>query len=242
MPALFLELFESSLSRVHQAAEKYDVALMSAWRVRDDIPSSSDKKPTYPETSLCACDGIATGTERRYSDADKAERNRRLKAALLSSGYGVTAVKGAWIDKFGSQDAREVEENSYLIVNLRDSASFVNVIEQLGQFFCQNSVLIKLRGQPGYLLGTNKDEWPGLGKKAEDKFSVFRAGWDKEPHGSVAGVPRAGPFYSKVGSRPFAFTPVPDLKLETILSYPNNAKYLINKEGEQVLRDAGLLL
>jgi len=91
-------------------------------------------------------------------------RNRDLKAALLASGYGVTKVKGSYIEDFETPAAVEVSENSLFAVNLKDNPSFISDVEKLGRKFCQDSVLVIPRGGKGAkLLGTNNSEFPGLG-------------------------------------------------------------------------------
>ena len=79
-------LTESSLSRIYQHIVENECAIITAFR--NDLDHIS------------VCDESAvTGQQNNQ------ERNRDLKAALLSSGYGVTFVDGAFIENYGNEYA-----------------------------------------------------------------------------------------------------------------------------------------
>ena len=142
---------ESSLSRVHKHMEERETAVITAFR--GDIQ----------DFSKC--------TERSDTPGEEdtnLSRNRDLKAALLSLGYGVTKAKGSYIENFNTPEAFEVSEDSMFVVNLEEDSSFVNSITTLGEKYCQDSVLIIPKGAKGaYLIGTNNSEFPGYGNKIE---------------------------------------------------------------------------
>ena len=52
------------------------------------------------------------------------ERNKQLKAVMLNKGYGVTSVDGTYIEDFGTDAAKEVKEDSFFVVNLKDDPKF----------------------------------------------------------------------------------------------------------------------
>lgn len=173
----FSILKESSLSRVFTHIQEHDCAVISAQR--------NDPK----DRSKC---GEASTTNTGKSPEEMNRKNSRdLKAALLSSGYGVTVVDGSYIEDFETPQAVEVSEKSFFVVNLKDSNGFLADIASLGEKFCQDSVLIIPKGGEGaYLLGTNKSDFPGYG----DKVSVGGLKMGKEAE-----------FMTRVKKRPFVF-------------------------------------
>ena len=201
-------LNESGLSRVHQHINAHDTAVITAFRTD---PSSDE-----------GCYNAAPPAEQEESPlkANKA-RNRNLKATLLKMGYGVTRVDGSYIENFDDADNRkEVKEQSFFVVNLRDDPNFNNNINRLGQMFCQDSVLIIPQGGDGaFLLGTN-ESWPGLGEKED--VGRFVAGKEAE-------------FMSRVKGRPFVFREVH--KQETWDQLGVNARYTVGKIAERVLNE-----
>ena len=201
-------LNESGLSRVHQHINAHDTAVITAFR---NDPSSDE-----------GCYKAAPPAEQEESPlkANKA-RNKNLKAVLLKMGYGVTRVDGSYIENFDDVDNRkEVSEESFFVVNLKDDPDFNNNINRLGQMFCQDSVLlIPQGGDAAFLLGTN-ETWPGLG--------------EKEPVGRFEGGKEAE-FMSRVKGRPFVFKEVH--KQETWDQLGVNARYTVSKIAERVLNE-----
>jgi len=200
---------ESSLSRLHKHISEHDTAIITAYR----------NDPTAPEG--CTTDIPAVGVEEEDSSTANKERNRELKASLLKSGYGVTRVDGSYIENFDNPATRkEVSEESFFVVNLEDDPSFAGKIEELGQVFCQDSVLIIPHGgEEAYLLGTN------------DSFSGFG---QKEPVGGFKGGEEAE-FMSRVRKRPFVFK---EIRLqETYSNLSRNAKWAVTKISERVAKN-----
>ena len=201
-------LNESGLSRVHQHIGAHDTAVITAFR---NDPSSDE-----------GCYNAAPPSEQEESPlkANKA-RNKNLKAVLLKMGYGVTRVDGSYIENFDDVDNRkEVSEQSFFVVNLKDDPDFNNNINKLGQMFCQDSVLlIPQGGAAAFLLGTNEG-WPGLGEK--ESVGSFEGGKEAE-------------FMSRVKGRPFVFKEVH--KQETWDQLGVNARYTVSKIAERVLNE-----
>lgn len=222
MPNEFINLFESGLSRVWQASEKFDVAMLTAWRNRMMNCIKKDQ-----------CTGeVLTRNQ-------KNERNTHLKAALLQRGYGVTHIDGSYIEEYSTSNEKECAEQSFFVVNLNNDFSFTHVIAKLGAEYCQSSVFLKPVGEAPYLIGTNNEEWPGLWKKIS--LPNLKVGWSREPakvNGKdVPGIPRASHMgYSKVGGRPFGWTE----SLETKSGLQNNAKSVVALWGMKVLESAGV--
>lgn len=123
--------------------------------------------------------------------------NRKLKAYLLQRGFSVTAVKGSYIENFGSENQREVSEPSFFVSDHKDTGNLEKTLVALGRMFDQDSVLIVPRGgKDAYLVGTSQrdDAWPSYGKKEVVGNSRFGKA--------------AGQFLSRVKNREFAFEAV----------------------------------
>lgn len=170
-------LNESSLSRVYSHIQEHDCAVISAQR-------SNPKDRTK-------CAEASTTNDGKSPEEMNRKNARDLKAALLSSGYGVTVVDGSYIEDFETPQAVEVSEKSFFVVNLKDSDGFLADISSLGEKFCQDSVLIIPKGgTDAFLLGTNNSEFPGYG----DRVSVGGLKMGKEAE-----------FMTRVKKRPFIF-------------------------------------
>ena len=197
-------LNESSLSRIHQHITEHESAILTAFR---DDPS---------DTSMC---------NNADNNPDNKMRNRDLKAALLSLGYGVTAVDGSFVENYSDLENRvEVKEDSFFVVNLKDENGFKAMIETLGQKYCQDSVLFVPQGGKGaYLLGTNDTDFPGFGN--EDLVGDFIGGEENE-------------FLSRVGGRPFVFKEEKEkYKLDVYENHSRNARMSIRSIAKRVLKN-----
>tara|TARA_A100001515_G_scaffold60909_1_gene47895 strand:+ start:795 stop:1451 length:657 start_codon:yes stop_codon:yes gene_type:complete len=207
-------LNESGLSRVHQHIRAHDTAVITAFR---NDPSSVEG----------CVDSVPPGEQEESPLKANRARNRNLKAVLLRMGYGVTRVDGSYIENFDDADKRkEVSEESFFVVNLKDDPNFHNNIENLGRKFCQDSVLLIPKGggdddRPAFLLGTN-ESWPGLG--LIDPVGRFEGGKEAE-------------FMSRVRGRPFVFKEVH--KQETYEQLGRNAKWTVANIAKRVLDESG---
>jgi hypothetical protein len=195
---------ESSLSRLHQHTQEHDTAIITAYR--DD--------PADPEGCIEELPSHAN---------DNISRNRELKAVLLRKGYGVTRVDGSYVENFEDPDPLkrvEVSEESFFVVNLKDDPGFVDEIKNLGETFCQDSVLIIPQGgADAYLLGTNDTLFPGYG--GQESVGDYSAGREAE-------------FMSKIRGRPFTFKEIKNM--ETFENLSRNAKWVVAKITERVLK------
>jgi hypothetical protein len=152
---------ESSVSRFYEYVLEHDSAILTSFRT---IPEKTRQQ------------NLLT--------------NKDLKAYLMEQGYGVTPVKGSYIQNYNTELAKEVKENSYFVVNRKDSPNFVSDIIKLGKKYNQDSVIIINKGgQSSYLYGTNNAEFPGYNQidqqgrfrpKREDEF-MSRIGKSKQP-------------------------------------------------------------
>jgi len=191
---------EASMSRILSLTEKYDCAIITAFR---------------DELAYCLYDAEDLT---KISIYDNKGRNKALKAYLLYNKYAITNVKGNYIENYISEKQKELDaeskevivraepkekkEDSFFIVNLNDDPKFIENIIKLGKLFCQDAVMIfeKESGRK-YLYGTNKSPYPGLDET--DTFSNYNFGDESE-------------FMTKVKGRPFhAYNPKED-ELEKI--------------------------
>jgi len=162
-------LSESSLTRVYQQSLKHDTGTISAFRYATEC-----------------------GEGKPYSKSDNKKRNKVLKAQLQQHGYGITKVDGVYIENFGKKDKeREVAEDVFLVVDLKDDGNLEKTLRKLGEVWDQDSILfIPKGGKSGQLIGTNHcpDGYPDYGKKVNFKNALFG---------------QSGEFLTKVNGRPF---------------------------------------
>lgn len=168
---------ESSLSRAWGWSEEYDISIITAFRkVNKDC--------------LHTIDGEEEG--HKYTKRENKERNTDLYSVLLSKGYYVTKVKGSYIEGFETPEEVEVGEDSFFVVNRNNDSEFFETLIKLGKYFCQDSVLLKPKGEDAFLYGTNNSPFPGLDNK--HLLGKFKGGEPSE-------------FMTRVGKnlRPFRF-------------------------------------
>lgn len=166
-------LNESSLSRVWRQTQKHDSGTITAFRDARDCNNGD-----------------------LYTRKEKEKQNAILRAKLLKKGYGITKVKGTYIENYNTPNAKEVKEDSYLVVDLENSGNLKKDLIKLGSEFEQDSITYQ-NNETGkyYLISTNKcpEGYPGSGKiGVEIKLGKSLFGKD-------------GEFHSKVNGRPFVF-------------------------------------
>ena len=187
------EINESSLSRIYSHIKQHDCAIISAFR---------DKMINCHKDSY---DDLRFKTNK--------ERSRDLRSALLVLGYSVTDVKGSYIENYMEDNAIEVFEDSYFVVNTNDNPKFDGDLMMLGILFCQDSVLfIKDGGNLSYLRGTNNAKYPGF-KQVDIKDRIV---FGKESE-----------YMTRVGNRPFV--------IEDFKSLQINSKGFVTKYGRPIV-------
>jgi hypothetical protein len=101
-------------------------------------------------------------TEKADLSVDNKENNRALKATLLGLGYGVIKVNGSYSEDSDIETAKEFKEDSLFCVNLEDDPGFTDTLAELGEKFCQDSIVVFPKGgKCVYLRGTNSASFPG---------------------------------------------------------------------------------
>jgi len=163
---------ESSLSRIGSHVKKHDSGTISASRYAPDC-----------------------GDGEKYSKSENVKRNSKLKSLLLAKGYGVTKVKGTYIENYGTKDARPVKETAFIVVDIKDSGNLYKDLVELGKYFEQDSITYSKPGINYWLVSTNTcpNGYPGFGKM-QVKVKLGKPMYSK-----------TGEFYSTVNGRPFVF-------------------------------------
>ena len=159
---------ESSLSRTYRQMKKHDCGTITAFRDARDCGKGS-----------------------KYTKKENLARNKSLLAKLMTKSYGVTRVKGYYIENYNTPNAIEVGETVFLVMDLHDTGNLRRDLLRLGGEFKQDSILfVPKGGKQGTLIGTNKcpDGYPGYHKTISLKNPIFG---------------EKGEFYTRVNGRPF---------------------------------------
>ena len=194
------KLNESSLSRLWSHNEKYDCGAMTAFRNSRDCGEGAE-----------------------YTKKENRQRNRKLSAQLRSLGYGVTKVHGKY-----PEGGRDGKEESFFIVDLKDTGNLERDLMKLGEEYEQDSILFIPKGSiqgddKAYLMGTNHCPKNDIKYHEKFTFNKGRLGYDS-------------PIYTTfVSGRPFIFE---EVGLD--LGFPNSgfgvwAMHLVSKKPWQEL-------
>ncbi len=159
-------------------------------KLTDIRESSLSRVKSKMDSNIAA---TITAYRSEYSKMQNQQRNKSLVAKLMSLGYSVTAVKGSYIENFGSDSEKEVSEHSFFISPRKpeQAETLENDVVTLGQQFDQDSVLIIKDGK-GELVGTSRREnaWPSFGSR--ESVGGFKGG-------------KAAEFMSRVNNRAYTF-------------------------------------
>lgn len=186
-------LNESGLNRVFQHTRKHDYGTITAFRYASEC-----------------------GTGEPYSFEQNKKRNSSLLSKLRAKGYGVTSIKGSYIENYGSSDAREVAENSFLVVDLQDRGSLKRDLLDLGEEFEQDSVIFGEADGSGVLIGTNRcpEGYPGYHVEVEQGGALFG---------------KSGEFMSRVSGRPFVFNEALEITEYGVAKYPTELRGIVEQ-------------
>jgi len=191
------DLLESSLSRIWKQTQEHDSGTISAFRSARDCNKGEE-----------------------FSKKENLKNSKILKSKLLKNGYGVTKIDGTYIENYNTPNAVEVKEESYIVIDLKDSGNLKADLIKLGQEFEQDSITFQKADGSYLLISSNKcsDGYPGEGKVGvEVKLGKPIFGKD-------------GEFHSKINGRPFVFESLGNLEILTkksiaeIRSYTEFAK------------------
>jgi len=183
---------ESSLSRLWKYAKEHDTGTISGFRY---APQCGNGTP--------------------YTKNENMKRNAQLKSKLLMKGYGVTPIKGTYIENYKTSNEREVKEDSFFVVDLKNSGNLKKDLIELGKMFDQDSITYSKPNGEYYLISSNNcpDAYPGNGKVGVE----IRLG--KSMFG------QSGEFHSKINGRPFVFEGCSVLPLDILSNrYPTEIR------------------
>lgn len=204
-------LSESSFNRLLSWIKNYEIAFITAFRsikeniLHDDLTKEDSKK---------------IGDV--YSKSENRERNRELGASLLRMGYGITKISGANIANFGNPNSGIADEESFLVVNIKDDNHFYDNMFKLSEYYNQDCFCYKPKGEEvAYNIGTNGNDYLGYNQKdCNGKFV----------HGVI------NEFISRLKNRGFAFTDNDNLA-PFHTSHNDRKKERINKKIEQAINE-----
>ena len=176
---------ESSLSRIYNQSKEHDSGTISAFRSRKDC-----------------------GNGEKITKKENKNNSNELKKILLGLGYGVTKIDGSYIENYGSKDAIEVKEESYIVIDLKDTGNLEKDLIKLGQKYEQDSITYQEKDGMYYLISTNEcpNGYPGNGKIGK-KIKLGKPMYGKD-----------GEFFSSVKGRPFVFENINE-NIETLTDY-----------------------
>lgn len=191
---------ESSLSRIWKQTQKYDSGTISAFR----------------DARECG-DGV------KYTKSENKKRNSILESKLLSMGYGITKIKGVYIENYGSDNEKHVNEESFLVVDIENKGTLKKDMMILGEKFEQDSITYSKPSGEYIIISTNEcpNGYPGFGK----------IGVEKKLGKSMFG--KKGEFYSRVNGRPFVFESIQN-RLRLLSEYPPTQIRSIKHLSEQI--------
>ena len=179
-------LKESSLSRIWEQTKLHESGTITAFRYARDC-----------------------GQGKIFTKNENMKNNTKLKAKLLMLGYGVTAIDGVYVENYGSKNAREVKEKSFIVIDIKDAGNLRKDLIKLGGEFEQDSITYQNMNQKYVLISTNTcpEGYPGKGKVGV----VLKLG--KSMFG------KDGEFHSKINGRPFVFESV-DSPMQKLIDFP----------------------
>ena len=149
----------------------------------------------YQKTQEHEC-GTITAFRSEYSKAENQQRNKSLLAKLQAKRYGITSVKGYYVEDFGTDHAHPVGEHIFFVEDRNNTGNLKEDLKKLGLEFDQDSILFfPLGGKNAELIGTSKRE--DLTLKFNEIMYYNRATFGKE-----------GQFMTKVQNRPFVFASI----------------------------------
>lgn len=155
--------------------------------------------------------GMITAHRGEHTAEENNARNAALKADIRKHGYGYIKVKGRYIENHGTEDARPVDEHSFLVVGKKghDGGALKKFLTDHGKKYGQDSILHKAHDEEdAHLYGTREGGFPGMDKK----HTVGK--WHPN---------RAGEFHSVMKNKTFAFES---------LQFLNDKGFFIRKDTE----------
>lgn len=145
-------LNEINLGRLWQHTENKTIGIISAERDR----SKNVGSPLYLEP--------------KANKANNKANTAKLERAIRAAGFGYVRLKGHYIEDYGTEKAKKVTENSFLVISDKDdNGKLKGFLKKMGRTISapspQDSVLYKEAGKKAILIGTSRDAFPGLNRE-----------------------------------------------------------------------------
>jgi hypothetical protein len=108
--------------------------------------------------------GIITAYRGEFDIKQNEERNKKLKSAIHSMGFGYIPVTGYYVENKGLPDERKVHEKSFILISHKDDGGRLrSFLIKMGIKFNQDSVFYKDQtSENGTIIGTAAGRHPGL--------------------------------------------------------------------------------
>ena len=101
----------------------------------------------------------------RSNDPDNLKKNKKLQSEINVAGFGYFPMNGVYIEDFGSDEPKKVEESSFFVISTHPE-KLRDFLIKMGKKYEQDSVLFmdnSVEDKVAVLIGTKADAWPGLG-------------------------------------------------------------------------------
>lgn len=136
--------------------------------------------------------GCISGWRKNNSPQQNNSNNSEISAYLIEKGYSVTEIDKVYKDLIGEQEKKD-KENSFFVVDIKDTGMLKNDLAALGKRYEQESILIIPRGGMGaYLVGKHPD-------------GAFPAYAQEEALGNLKFDNLKREYCSRVVNKPFTF-------------------------------------
>ena len=119
----------------------------------NQMKSLKEAKTIFNESSLSRVHahtqgrniGMITAHRGENSKEENEKRNGELEKKIRGAGYGFVKVKGRYIENHGTENARPVDEHSYLVVGNHgdDKGHLLHFLKKQGEHYGQDSILHK---------------------------------------------------------------------------------------------------
>jgi hypothetical protein len=171
--------------------------------------------------------GIITAFRNEYTLDENKKRNQELIKKIRDAGYGFNKIKGRFIENYGTDLARPVDEESILVFGKdgNDNDQLLNDLKNLGTEYEQESILHKAYDSDvAKLHGTKDPGFPGLNQTFElgtwhpDKVGEFHSVLrdPKTGNSSLNGTKRTFTFESVDIVSPASFSSRQEYSIVTI--------------------------
>jgi len=111
--------------------------------------------------------GLISASRGHLSPEENNKRHEALKSDIRKAGFGFVPVKGRYVENFGTEHAKNVDEKSLLVIGKEghDNGHLLGFLKNHGEKYEQDSVLHKSHNSKNAMLhGTNESGWPGKGQ------------------------------------------------------------------------------